>query len=190
MMNSQKLTGIGLALGVAFGTTACTTTGTILPKIENSNTTDEASCLFVRVRGFNPGILPLIGFRNSDTTRTDSVCVTRQTVQQLIVQDDVFFRTVGYETYKLLPPTAQEQVQQFLILNGTKIEDVAASVPQVDETITDCARGQVRISGRMPDGQQIVRVKPIIDQPPANQNAGLNTQSPPPVQTFQCPAQP
>lgn len=184
-MKIKGLAGIGMAMGVAFGNAACTTTN-ILPKIENVNTTDEANCLFVRIRGFNPGILPLIGFRNSDTTRTDTVCVTRQTVQRLILQDDMFFRTVGYETYKLLPENAQTQLQQFLILNGTKIEDIAASVPQVDETITDCANGQVRISGHMPDGQQIVRVKPIVNQQPANQNSA----SPPPVQTFQCPAQP
>ena len=192
MMKSSRLAGAGLALGMAFGTTACTTTGSIVPKVINTNEVIEegGQCIIRRERGFDPGILLFLGFNVTNATERDAVCITRDTVQQIITDDDMFLRTVGYEAYKLLPQDAQERVQQYLVLNGTNIENIAASVPQVDRTVTNCAGGYVNIYGHMPDGEQKVLVKPIVAQSFANQNAGLTTQSPPPVQTFQCPAQP
>lgn len=183
MMNSQKLAGIGLALGVAFSGAACTTTGSVIPRVINTTEIDETngSCVVTRERGFDPGILPFIKFGTKDMTQRDSACITRDTVQLLVVEQDDFLRTIGYEMYQLLPSQEQERVQQFLVLNNTNIENIAASVPRIDETITDCENGQIRIIGHMPDGQHVVRVRPIDDGIAANQNAALNSQSPPPV---------
>src|SRR4051812_33373643 len=111
MKMPKRLVNAALALSLPFGTSACVTTGSIMPKITNINQTDEASCLVMRVKGFNPGILPFLGFRSENMTKTDQVCVTRQTVGYLLKSNDLFLRTVGFETYKLLPEDAKIKVQ-------------------------------------------------------------------------------
>ncbi len=98
-----------------------------MPRTINENYTNAETCMHFYAKGFQPGFLPLPGFMFKKSS-VDRVCVDKDYTISLLENPNPYFRSIGMNFYKQMPPQDQDSVKAALLKKDIKMEDLEKTI--------------------------------------------------------------
>lgn len=177
--SAKKLAPIFTSMGMAASLSACAgmNISSPLPKYTNINQTDEASCMIVKHKRFNPGWFLLVGFHKTDTTGVSQSCFSRQIVENLFGSNDTYLSTIAVEYYDRAPQDQKILMDQSMAAQSTNIDEVRARTPRFvgGQEQNGMYVLHYRMPGAADDSPPAIIARPLGSSPFAAPAANQNT---------------